>query len=428
MQRVDALIRPRWTARVEPRVAIEERLAVAVDRGRIVAVVPVEEAERRFATGARHDRPRHVLLPGLVNAHVRAGASLFRGLASDRPRTDTRVARAEARWLGSAVLGGIACVADAYDYPDVTGEVAAESGIRAVLGMVVRETRSAWARDADEYVRKGLEVHDRFKGDPLIRTAFALCSPNDLGEATLARVRQLADELDVPVGTRLHETAAEVEASVSRFGLRPLARLRAQGLVTPALIGAHATQLEDAEIELLASAGASVAHCPRANLKQASGACRVEALRRAGVNVALGTDGADRCDRLDLWAEMRAAALLGKHVAGDATAVPAAAALEMATVAGARALNLEREIGSLAPGKAADLICVDLGRLALQPILDPLAQLVYAASGEDVTDVWIAGAHLVANRELVRLDAAAIAAAAEQWGRRLDPGAPSGDN
>src|SRR5881394_1594821 len=414
MQRVDALIRPRWTARVEPRVAIEERLAVAVDRGRIVAVVPVEEAERRFATGARHDRPRHVLLPGLVNAHVRAGASLFRGLASDRPRTDTRVARAEARWLGSELvadgarlavaemlLGGITCFADAYDYPDVTGEVAAESGIRAVLGMVVRETRSAWARDADEYVRKGLEVHDRFKGDPLIRTAFALCSPNDLGEATLARVRQLADELDVPVGTRLHETAAEVEASVSRFGLRPLARLRAQGLVTPALIGAHATQLEDAEIELLAS---------------------------AGVNVALGTDGADRCDRLDLWAEMRAAALLGKHVAGDATAVPAAAALEMATVAGARALNLEREIGSLAPGKAADLICVDLSRLALQPILDPLAQLVYAASGEDVTDVWIAGAHLVANRELVRLDAAAIAAAAEQWGRRLDPGAPSGDN
>jgi 5-methylthioadenosine/S-adenosylhomocysteine deaminase len=441
MQRVDALIRPRWTARVEPRVAIEERLAVAVDRGRIVAVVPVEEAERRFATGARHDRPRHVLLPGLVNAHVRAGTSLFRGLQSDRPRTDTRVARAEARWLGSELvadgarlavaemlLGGITCFADAYDYPDITGEVAAETGIRAVLGMVVRETRSAWARDADECVRKGLEVHDRFKGDPLIRTAFALCSPNDLGEATLARVRQLADELDVPVGTRLHETAAEVAASVARFGLRPLARLRAQGLVTPALIGAHATELEDAEIELLATAGASVAHCPRSNLKQASGVCRVEALRRAGVNVALGTDGVDRCDRLDLWAEMRTAALLGKHVAGDATAVPAAAALEMATVAGARALNLEREIGSLAPGKAADLICVDLGRLALQPILDPLAQLVYAASGEDVTDVWIAGAHLVANRELVRLDAAAIAAAAEQWGRRLDPGAASGDN
>jgi len=441
MQRVDALIRPRWTIRVEPRVAIEERLAIAVDGGRIVDVVPVDEAERRFTAGARHDRPRHVLLPGLVNAHTRAASSLFRGLASDRSRTDVRVARAEARWLGSELvadgtrlavaemlLGGITCFADTYDYPDVTGEVAAETGIRAVLGMVVRESPTAWARDADECIRKGLEVHDRFKGDPLIRTAFAPCSPNDATDVTLARVRQLADELDVPIETRLHETAAEVEASLSRFGLRPLARLRLQGLVTPSLIGAHATQLEDAEIELLATAGASVAHCPRSNLKHASGACSVAALRRAGVNVALGTDGVDRSDSLDLWAEMRTAALLAKHVAGDATAVPAAAALEMATIAGARALNLEREVGSLAAGKAADLICVDLGRLSLQPILDPLAQLVYAASSQDVTDVWVAGAHLVTNGELVRIDAAAIAAAAEQWGRRLAAGAASGDS
>jgi 5-methylthioadenosine/S-adenosylhomocysteine deaminase len=435
MQRVDALIRARWTIRVEPRPAVEERLAVAIDGGRIVAVLPVDEAERRFAAGARHDRPRHVLLPGLVNVHTRAASSLFRGLASDRPRTDPRVAQTEARWLGSELvadgarlavaemlLGGITCFGDTYDFPDVAGDVAAETGIRAVLGLVVRESPTAWARDADECIRKGLEVHDRFKGDPLIRAAFAPCAPNDATDATLARIRQLADELDVPVQTRLHETAADVAASVARFGLRPLARLQAQGLVTPALIGAHATQLEGAEIELLATAGASIAHCPRSNLKLASGACPVSALRRAGVNVALGTDGADRSDQLDLWAEMQTAALLAKHVAGDATAVSAATALEMATLAGARALNLEREIGSVAAGKSADLICVDLDRLSLQPILDPLAQLVYAASGCDVTDVWVAGAHLVANRELVRLDGAAIAAAAEQWGRRLVAG------
>jgi len=432
MQRVDAVIRPRWTIRVEPRVAVEQGLAVAVDDGRIVAIVSSDEAERRFVAAARHDRPGHVLLPGLVNVHTSAAASLFRGLAGDRPRADRRVAEAESRLLCSELvadgtrlaiaemlLGGITCFADMYDYPNVAGDVAAETGIRAVLGMIVRETPSAWARDADDCIRKGLEVHDRFKGDPLIRTAFAPCRPNDVSDASLARIRQLGDELDVPIQTRLHETAADVAASVERFGQRPLARLRAQGLVTPALIGVHATELEDAEIELLATAGASVAHCPRSNLKLASGACPVAALLRAGVNVALGTDGADRSDRLDLWAELQASALLAKHVAADPTAVSAATALETATIAGARALNLDREIGSLAAGKAADLICVDLGRLTLQPILDPLAQLVYAASSHDVTDVWVAGAHLVANRELVRLDGAAIAAAAEQWGRRL---------
>ncbi|HUL81030.1 MAG TPA: amidohydrolase family protein [Gammaproteobacteria bacterium] len=432
MQRVDALIRPRWTIRVEPRVAVEEGLVVAVDNGRIVAVVPSDEAERRYVATARHERPRHVLLPGLVNAHTSAAACLFRGLAGDRPRADTRVVRIESRLVGpelvadgtrlaiaEMLLGGITCFADMHDYPDVAGDVAAEAGIRAVLGMIVRETPTAWARDADDCIRKGIEVHDRFRGDPLVRTAFAPCAPNEVTDATLVRIRQLADELDVPVQTGLHETAADVAASVARFGQRPLARLHAQGLVTPALIGVHATQLDDGEIELLATAGASVAHCPRSNLKLASGACPLAALRRAGVNVALGTDGADRGDRIDLWAELQAAALLAKHVAADPTAVPAAAALEMATLGGARALDLERETGSITAGKAADLICVDLGRLAIQPILDPLAQLVYAASSHDVTDVWVAGAHLVANRELVRLDGAAIAAAAEQWGRRV---------
>jgi len=441
MQPVDALIRPRWTIRVEPRVVVEEQLAIVVDGGRIVAVVPVAEADKRFAPRAHHDRPRHVLLPGLVNAHTRAASSLLRGLATDRPRADARVARAEARWLGSELvadgarlavaemlLSGITCFADMSDYPEVTGEVAAEAGIRAVLGMVVRESPTAWARDADECIRKGLEAHDRFKGDPLIRTAFMPCAPNDATDATLARIRQLTDELDVPIETRLHETAAEVEASVARFGLRPLARLHAQGLATPALIGVHATQLDDAELELLATAGASVAHCPRSNLKLASGACPVAALRRAGVNVALGTDGADRADRLDLWAEMRAAALLAKHVAGDATVVPAPAALEMATIAGARALDLEREIGSVTAGKSADLICVDLGALPLQPILDPVARLVYAATSRDVSDVWVAGAHLVANGEFVRLDGGAIESAAEQWARRFAADAAAGEH
>jgi 5-methylthioadenosine/S-adenosylhomocysteine deaminase len=433
MQRVDALIRPRWTIRVEPQVRVEEQVAVAIDDGRIVAVLPVDEADRTFIAGARHDRPQHVLLPGLVNAHAHAAQSLFRGLASDMPsaRALERVEAVEARWLGAELvadgarlaiaemlLGGITCFADMYEYADVVAEAAIESGIRAVLGMVVRDSPSAWARDANESIRKGLELHDRLRGDSRIGSAFAPWSPNDATDSTLARIRQLADELEATVHTQLHETDAEIDASLARFGLRPLARLQKHGLVTPNLIGAHVNRLDAGEIDALASAGASVVHCPRTKLKLGNAACPVAALLRAG-NVALGTDGAASSDRLDLWEEMQTGALLGKHVAADAAAVPAATALAMATINGARALGLDGEIGSLVAGKAADAVCVDLGRLALQPVLDPLTRLVYAASSRDVTDVWVAGEHVVTNSELLRLDHDAIAAAADAWGRRL---------
>jgi 5-methylthioadenosine/S-adenosylhomocysteine deaminase len=435
MQPIDALICPRWTVRVEPKVYAEEGLALAIDGGRILAVVPVAEAERRFVPAARHDRPNHVLMPGLVNAHCHAPMSLFRGLADDMPLERwlrERIWPAESKWVGPELVadgtrlavaemlaGGITCFSDMYFYPDVVGEVAAESGMRAVLGMIALDVPTAWATDADEYLRKGLELHDRLRSELLLTAAFAPHAPYTVKDATLSRIRLLADELEVPIHMHVHETAAEVAESVAATGRRPLARLDALGLVTPALIGVHATQLEPAEIDMLANAGASIVHCPRSNLKLASGACPVAALHKAGVNVALGTDGAASNNRLDLWAEMQTAALVGKFVASDATAVAATQALAMATINGARALNLADEIGSLLPGKAADVICVDLSGIEHQPLLDPLSELVYAASRHDVTDVWVAGEHLLVQREAVRLDLPAIAAAAARWGRRL---------
>lgn len=435
MQPIDAFIRPRWTVRIEPSVMAEEGLVLVINGGRIEAVLPEDEAERRYSPAARHERPNHVLMPGLVNAHTHAAMTLLRGFADDLP-LDTwlreRIWPAESAWVSpqfvadgtrlaaaEMLLGGVTCFADMYYFPDVVGDVAVESGIRAVVGMIALEQATAWASDPDDYIRKGLAVHDRFKSEPLVTTAFAPHAPYSVSDATLHRVRQLADELDVPIHTHVHETAAEVQAAVAATGRRPLARLEALGLVTPALVGVHATELTSAEIELLATAGASIVHCPRSNLKLASGASPVAALLAAGVNVALGTDGAASNNRVDLWSELELASLLGKHVARDAAAVPAATALAMATINGARALNLSSEIGSLVPGKAADVICVDLGALSLQPVLDPLSQLVYSASRHDVTDVWVAGEHLVANRELVRADRDAIVAGAERWSSRL---------
>jgi 5-methylthioadenosine/S-adenosylhomocysteine deaminase len=421
--------------RVEPEVAVEEGLALVVDGGRIVAVEDAADASRRYAPAVRHERRDHVLLPGLVNAHCHAAMSLLRGFADDMPFETwlkRRIWPAESRWIGpefvaagsrlavaEMLLGGTTCFSDMYYFPDITGEVALEAGMRAVLGMIALDAPTPWASSADEYVEKGLAVHDRFRSETLLTTAFAPHAPYSVGDALLERVRRLADELDCPVHIHLHETADEIMEAVARTGRRPIERLDSLGLLSPALIGVHATQLTDQEIGMLGAAGASVVHCPRSNLKLASGACRVAALRRAGVNVALGTDGAASNNRLDLWSEMELAALLGKLVAGDPTALPAAEIIALATLGGARALNLAADIGSLVPGKAADVICVDLSALELQPVLDPLSQLVYSAARSHVTDVWIAGEHLVSGGELMRLDRAAIAASAQLWGRRI---------
>ena len=435
MQRIDALICPRWTIRVAPGAFVEHDLAVAVDDGRIVAILPEREATESFSPVARHDRPGHVLLPGLVNAHCHAGMTLLRGYGEGLPLErwlSERIWPAEGRWvsrefvadgtrLGIAEMlrGGVTCFSDMYYFPDVVGEAALECGIRAVLGMIALDAPTPWAATPEEYIHKGLAVHDRFKGEPLITTTFAPHAPYTVGDATLRRIRQLADELDVPVHTHLHETVSEVADAVAATGRRPLERLAELGLVTPALIGVHATQLTDADIACLAESGASIVHCPRSNMKLASGGCRVAALRSAGVNVALGTDSAASNNRLDMWSELQQAALLANHVAQSATALSAAAAIEMATIDGARALNRADEIGSLVPGKAADLVCVRLEDLAHEPVLDPLAALVYSAARTDVTDVWVAGEHLVAGGEHTRIDTNALVGAARQWGERL---------
>jgi len=435
MQHIDALICPRWTLCVEPEVVAEEGLALAIDAGRIVDVLPVDEADRRYAAQARHERTSHVLMPGLVNAHTHAAMALFRGVADDVPFEAwlrERIWPAEARWVGAELVadgtrlaiaemltGGITCFSDMYYYPDVAGDAAAEAGMRAVVGLIALDFPTPWAADGDEYLRKGLEVHDRFKTEPLITTAFAPHAPYSVGDELLRHVRRLADELDRPVHMHVHETADEVARAVATTGRRPLERLADLGLVNPGFIGVHATTLTAGEIAQLATANANVVHCPRSNLKLASGLCPVAALLDAGVNVALGTDGAASNNRLDLWAEMQTAALLAKQVAGDATAVPAATAVRLATINGARALGLAGEIGSLVPGKAADVICVDLSGVEHQPLLDPVSQVVYAASRHDVTDVWIAGEHLVADRVALRLDVAEIRAAAGRWASKL---------
>ncbi len=435
MENIDTLVEAGWIIPVEPDETVLEDHAIALLDGRISAILPQAEAKRRFQSESTISLPGHAIIPGLVNAHTHAAMSLFRGLADDLPLMrwlNDHIWPAEQKWVSDAfvregtrlavaemIRGGTTCFNDMYFYPDEAARVASEGGMRVVVGLIVLDFPSVWASSADEYITKGIEVHDQFRNDPLVTTAFAPHAPYTVSDEPLERLRTYADELDIPIHMHVHESADEVAESVANSGERPLKRLERLGLLSNRLLAVHLTQLEKTEIEKLAAAGVNVAHCPESNLKLASGFCPVAALARAGVNVCVGTDGAASNNDLNMLAEMRTAALLAKGVSGDASAVPAHAALRMATLNGALALGLDAEIGSLEPGKAADLVALDLSQLETQPAHHPISQVVYSAGRDQVTDVWINGHRVLKSRQLVTLDGQQIAREARGWAERL---------
>ena len=411
-----SLLSARWVVPVEPAGAVLDDHAVAVRDGRIEALLPERDAAARFPGYEKHELKSHVLMPGLVNAHTHAAMSLLRGLADDLPLMrwlEEHIWPAESKHVSrdfvrdgtllacaEMLRGGITCFNDMYFFPDASLEAALAAGLRSAQGMIVIEFPSAYASDAADYLRRGLEVRDRYRDEPLASFCLAPHAPYTVSDSSLKHISTLAAELDVPVHIHLQETRGEIERSVAEHGVRPLERMARLGLVGPSLVAVHAVHLNDAEIDLLAREGASVVHCPSSNLKLASGFAPVHALMTKGVNVALGTDGAASNNRLDLFQEMRSAALLAKAVAGDAQAMPAHAALRAATLAGARALGLEKTTGSIEPGKAADLIAVDFSAPELAPCYDVVSHLVYAAGREQVSHVWVGGRLLMRERQL----------------------------
>ena len=390
--------------------------AVAVRDGKIEAVVPVAEASGRFPDYERVELGEHALIPGLINAHTHAAMTLMRGLADDLPLMswlEEHIWPAEKRHVSPQFVhdgtlaacaemlrGGITCFNDMYFFPEAALEAALEAGMRSAHGIIVIEFPSAYAADPADYLRKGLELRDRYRDEPLASFCLAPHAPYTVADATFHRVATLAAELDIPVHVHVHETEHEIERSLAEHGVRPLERLHRLNLVTPNLIAVHSVHLAREEIALLAHHGCSVAHCPSSNLKLASGFAPIAKLAEAGVNIALGTDGAASNNRLDLFQEMRTAALLAKAVAGDAQAMPAHAALRAATLGAAQALGLGERVGSIVPGKAADLTALNLRSLELEPLYDVVSHLVYAAGREHVTDVWIAGERQLAEGKL----------------------------
>ncbi|MEW6039557.1 MAG: TRZ/ATZ family hydrolase [Pseudomonadota bacterium] len=432
---IDTLITARWIIPVEPDGVTLEHHALAIDRGRIADLLPTTEALVKYQPRRIERLEHHALIPGLVNAHTHAAMTLLRGVADDLPLMQwlkEHIWPLEQKWIGEAfvrdgvqlamaemIRGGVTCFNDMYFFPEVVAREAMRAGMRAAVGMIVVDFPTAWAADADEYLRKGLALRDDYRHEPLIATVFAPHAPYTVSDEPLARIRTWSEELDCPVHIHLHETADEIHRSGQQYGMRPLKRLDQLGLVGPHLIGVHMTQLEEGEIARLAEAGASVVHCPESNLKLASGFCPAARLLAAGVNLALGTDGAASNNDLDLLGETRTAALLAKAVANDAAALPARQALRMATLNGAAALGLAAETGSLAVGKSADVVAIGLEHIESLPIYNPVSDLVYAAGRQQVTDVWVAGRQLLKKRELLTLDATEIREKTLIWRDKL---------
>lgn len=434
-QPCDLVIEAGWVVPVEPHGVVLEDHAVAVSGDRIVALLPVPEARERFAPRETVSRPDAVLIPGLVNAHTHNAMTLLRGIADDLPLMQwlqDHIWPVEAAVIGPQFVadgvtlaiaemlrGGTTCCNESYFFPDVQAEVYHHHGFRARVGLPVIDFPTAWAKTADAYFDRAAEVHDRWRADPLVATAFAPHAPYTVSDANFERIRMLADQLDVPVHCHVHETAHEVHQSQDTHGQRPLARLDRLGLVNDRLVAVHMTQLTEAEIAQCAERGVTVVHCPESNLKLASGFCPAARLQRAGVTLAIGTDGCASNNDLDMFGEMRTAALLAKAVAEDASALDAATALRAATLGGARAVGFEDRIGSIEPGKQADLVCVDLSALETQPVHQVLSHLVYAVGRQQVSDVWIAGRAKLRAGVLVDIDVEALRGNARGWRARI---------
>ncbi|MFE8072048.1 TRZ/ATZ family hydrolase [Marinobacteraceae bacterium S3BR75-40.1] len=434
-QSVDLEVAARWVVPVVPQGQVLDHHSVIVHQGKILDVCPSDQVGGRYTPGERRDLGHHVLIPGLINMHGHAAMTLFRGLADDLPLMtwlNDHIWPAEGRFVNADFVadgsllaiaemlrGGTTCFSDMYFFPEETARVAQEHRIRAQVCFPVLDFPTNWGSGPEEYLRKGLELADRYRNSDFIQVGFGPHAPYTVSDGPLKQVATLAAQTDAIVQIHLHETAHEVTEAIQNTGLRPTQRLAELGLLTPGTQCVHMTQVDDQDLKVLSETGAHVVHCPESNLKLASGFCPVSRLMDAGVNVTLGTDGAASNNDLDLLGEMRTAALLAKAVSGDAASVGAHQALAMATIQGARAMGREADLGSLEAGKCADMVAIDLSEAWTQPVYDPVSHLVYSSVSRQVSDSWIDGEAHVRDGELLRIDLHGLRERIEGWARKI---------
>ncbi|MGL4604681.1 MAG: TRZ/ATZ family hydrolase [Iodobacter sp.] len=430
------IIAPRWLIPIEPQATVLTEHAVIIDRDKITAIMPLADARIRWPAAKETLLPEHALLPGLINTHAHSAMSLLRGYADDLALMtwlkehiwpaenhhvcDDFVFDGTTLAIMEMIAGGTTCANDMYFEHGAVARAAVSSGFRMGVGCTILEFPTPFAADADAYIQKALASRSEFHGEPLVHFTLAPHAPYTVSNDTFSQVITLADEFDLGIHCHIHETQHEIDGSLKKYGVRPLERLASLGLLGANLVAAHMVHTSDSEIALLAKYGVNIAHNPASNLKLASGFARVHAMQQAGVNIGIGTDGGASNNKIDLFAEMRLAALLAKAQAEHAEAVPAWQALEMATLNGAKAMGLDGKIGSIKAGKQADLIAVDLSAANTQPCYDPVSQIVYAADRTQVSHVWIAGRSVYQNGQHLSLNAGETLNRTRRWQQRIE--------
>jgi len=441
---VDLVIHARWIIPATDDHAILQHHSIAVRNGVIVGLCPTHDSQRRFQSVRELSLDQHALIPGLINTHGHAGMCLLRGIADDLPLhtwLNDHIWPMESKWISEEfvyqgtqlaiaemIRGGISCFADMYFFPEASARAASEAGIRVQLAAPVIDFPTPWAADADECIRKTTELHDSWRNSELVSTAFGPHAPYTVSDESLRKVLTFAEELDLPIHMHVHETAFEVDEAERNTGYRPVRRLYDLGLLGPRMLCVHATQINDEDVALLQETATNVVHCPESNLKLASGFCPVHRLQENGINVALGTDGAASNNDLDMFSEMRTAALLAKACANDASALPAYKALQMATINGAKAMGLDKLIGTLESGKRADFTAVRMDSLNAMPLYDPVSHLVYSTQASQVSHVWVNGKLLLNDGELTTINRRQVQEQTQAWQQRLQQSNTQGDN
>ena len=435
MEKIDQLIHAKWVIPCEDNNKVLENHALAIKDGKILAILPSKEASTRYEAQKEEQLSSHALTPGFINSHTHISMNIFRGLADDLELMEwlnNHIWPAEGKWvshdlvydasllaMAEMIRCGTTCFNDMYFFLDATAKAAELAGMRAHIGMTVIDVPTAYAKTTDEYFSKAIEFYQQYKNHALITPTWAPHSTYTVSIANLERVKQLADDYKIKINIHLQETAAEIQGSMEKYKRRPLKVLHDIGMVSPDLIAVHMTQLDNSDLEILQATKPNIVHCPESNMKLVSGACPVDTLMQMGINVALGTDGAASNNDLDMIGEMRTASFLGKFTAQNPTALSAGQVLKMATQHGAKTLGIDKIVGTLTAGKAADFIAINLNEIETQPLYHPISQIVYAASRQQITDVWVAGKRLLKNRELQTLDEKELLNKAQSWRNKI---------
>lgn len=431
LETVDLMIEARWVATATRDAPLLADTSVIVKDSFIVAILPTAEARLNYSATSIVCLDEHVLIPGLINLHTHAAMSLMRGIADDKTLmtwlndyiwpaeqavlSDKYVFDASLLSCAEMLSAGITCFNDMYFYPESTARAVKQSGMRANLGLTVIDFPTAYANDADDYLRKGLAARDEWRGNHLITASLAPHAPYTVSNKAFESILLYADQLDMTIHTHLHETIDEINQSIQSFSVRPLERLFNLGLFGQNVTIAHAVHCTESEMELLAIHGVHIAHCPTSNLKLGSGIAPVPQMLAHNLNIGLGTDGVASNNRLDIFAEMRLAALLAKGTTQDAAILPAEQALEMATINAAKALGLNESIGSIVVGKQADFAAVKLSDFDISPYYEPISHLVYACGREHVTHTWVAGELRYNDKRCTNIESQALNKIISTW-------------